>query len=51
MEARADGSKAIAVLNDSSRGVAGDVLEALEAYSVIPAVWSERKQFVDILRN
>jgi Domain of unknown function DUF1828/Domain of unknown function DUF1829 len=52
-EARAGGSaqegEAFAFLNDQDQAIGGDVIEALHAYRVIPAVWSERSQYVDAL--
>lgn len=44
-EARGSDSEAYAFLNDTSREVGGDVLEALEAYEVKAAPWSRREQF------
>jgi hypothetical protein len=48
-EARDEGSEAYAFLNDQGRQVGGDVLEALEAYRVKPALWSHRAQHVSAL--
>ncbi|MHB8652571.1 MAG: DUF1828 domain-containing protein [Terriglobia bacterium] len=52
-EARAGGSaqegEAYAFLNDQEQPIGGDVMEALHAYRVIPAVWSEREQYVAAL--
>ena len=48
-EARGDGAEAYAFLNDRDREVGGDVLEALEAYEVKPALWSRRKDYVAAL--
>ncbi|MEO6391568.1 MAG: DUF1828 domain-containing protein [Pyrinomonadaceae bacterium] len=48
-EARGDSSEAYAFLNDREREVGGEVLEALDAYGVIPALWSKRDEFVDRL--
>jgi hypothetical protein len=42
-------AEAYAFLNDQDQQVGGDVLEALNAYSVIPAVWSQRSDYVDAL--
>jgi hypothetical protein len=42
-------AEAYAVLNDQERAVGGDVIEALNAYRVTPAVWSHRDQYVDAL--
>ena len=51
--ARSTGSEpeteAYAFLNDQEQSVGGDVLEALSAYRVTPAVWSQREQYVDAL--
>jgi hypothetical protein len=44
-------AEAYAFLNDQEQSVGGDVVEALGAYSVVPAVWSEREQYVDALRE
>jgi hypothetical protein len=32
-------------LNDRDREVGGDVIEALDAYEVVPALWSERAHY------
>jgi len=48
-DARGDESEAYAFLNDRDREVGGDVIEALDAYRVIPALWSQREQFVQQL--
>lgn len=48
-EARGDGTEAYAFLNDRDREVGGDVIEALEAYEVKPALWSRRKDYVAAL--
>lgn len=42
-------TEAYAFLNDQEQSVGGDVLEALSAYDVVPAVWSQRFQYVDRL--
>jgi len=47
--ARGDGSEAYAFLNDRTREVGGEVIEALEAYEVKPALWSRREDHVDAL--
>lgn len=47
--ARGDGSEAYAFLNDRDREVGGDVIEALDAYGVVPALWSKRDEFVQQL--
>lgn len=49
--ARAEQSmpEAYAFLNDQERPVGGDVVEALRAYRVVPAIWSERDNFVPAL--
>jgi hypothetical protein len=44
--AREGASKAYAVLNDREQAVAGDVVDALNQYSVVPLLWSKREQFV-----
>jgi hypothetical protein len=50
-DARGPDSEAYAFLNDQEQQVGGDVVEALKAYSVIPARWSERQQFVQPLAS
>jgi hypothetical protein len=47
-ESRED-AEAYAFLNDQDRDVGGDVIEALEAYQVHPALWSRREQFAEQL--
>lgn len=47
--ARAEQSRAYAFLNDSERSVPGDVIEALDAYEVVVARWSEREAVVEQL--
>lgn len=49
--ARIEESKpeAYAFLNDQEQPVGGDVIEALKAYDVIPAIWSQRDSFVRAL--
>jgi hypothetical protein len=44
-DARGEEAEAYAFLNDRDREVGGDVLEALEAYQVKPALWSRRDEF------
>jgi hypothetical protein len=48
-DTRANGAEAYAFLNDREREVGGDVIEALEAYHVEPALWSRRKDYVQAL--
>lgn len=48
-EARGEGSEAYAFLNDREREVGGDVIEALEAYEVRAALWSNRENYVEAL--
>jgi hypothetical protein len=48
-DARGAESRAYAALNDTSKPVSGDVLEALRSYSVEPLVWSHRESFVQAL--
>jgi len=50
-EARGEESEAYAFLNDRDREVGGDVIEALEAYGVTPALWSRRDQYAEALRT
>ena len=49
--ARMEESKpeAYAFLNDQEQPVGGDVVEALKAYDVTPAIWSQRDSFVPAL--
>ena len=42
-------AEAYAFLNDQEQPVGGDVIEALNAYRVTPAVWSHRSQYVQAL--
>ena len=44
-----DEAEAYAFLNDRERHVGGDLIEALEAYEVRPALWSRREQFAERL--
>ncbi|MBV9554741.1 MAG: DUF1829 domain-containing protein, partial [Alphaproteobacteria bacterium] len=48
-EGRGEEAEAYAFLNDRDRHVGGDVIEALEAYQVRPALWSQRAQFSERL--
>lgn len=48
-EARGPDSKAYAFLNDADREVGGDVVEALESYEVVPALWSRREDYAETL--
>ncbi|MFQ5596881.1 MAG: DUF1828 domain-containing protein [Nitrospiria bacterium] len=48
-EARENGTEAYAFLNDGEKEVGGDVIEALEAYEVKPAFWSQRENYVEAL--
>lgn len=48
-DARGADSEAYAFLNDQEQGIGGDILEALKAYDVIPAPWSQRDRFVEPL--
>lgn len=48
-EARGQESEAYAFLNDRDWQIGGDVLEALEAYEVKPALWSRREEYVGAL--
>lgn len=48
-EARGREAEAYAFLNDRDREVGGDVIEALEAYEVVPALWSERVRYAERL--
>jgi Domain of unknown function DUF1828/Domain of unknown function DUF1829 len=42
-------AESYAFLNDQEQAVGGDVIEALNAYRVIPAIWSQRSNYVDAL--
>src|ERR1700687_1050663 len=42
-------AESYAFLNDPEQAVGGDVIEALNAYRVIPAIWSQRSNYVDAL--
>ncbi len=48
-EARGMGAEAFAFLNNRDREIGGDVIEALEAYDVVPALWSERSRYAERL--
>jgi Domain of unknown function DUF1828/Domain of unknown function DUF1829 len=48
-EARGQEAEAYAFLNDRDREVGGDVIEALDAYKVTPALWSRREDYVQRL--
>lgn len=48
-EARGDESEAFAFLNDQHREISGDVMEALDAYSVFSVLWSRREQYAQAL--
>jgi hypothetical protein len=48
-DARGTESEAYAFLNDRDREISGDVIEALEAYEVVPARWSRREEFAQRL--
>ncbi len=50
-EAREGASEAYAFLNDTERAVGGDVIDALNAYSVKPAFWSRKDEVVEVLVN
>ncbi|HXA27619.1 MAG TPA: DUF1829 domain-containing protein [Candidatus Angelobacter sp.] len=43
---RPSGSRAFAVLNDSVHPASSDVVDALRAYDVTPAVWSDRERLL-----
>ncbi|HSS97760.1 MAG TPA: DUF1828 domain-containing protein [Terriglobales bacterium] len=42
-------AEAYAFLNDQEHEIGGDIIEALNAYSVVPAVWSKRANYVSAL--
>lgn len=41
--------EAFAFLNDQDSSVGGDIIEALNAYRVVPALWSQRAKYVEAL--
>jgi len=43
--------EAYAFLNDQEQQIGGDVIEALRAYGVTPAVWSHRSEYVEALAS
>lgn len=44
-------AEAYVFLNDQDQQVGGDVIEALNAYNVTPAIWSQRSQYVEALAS
>lgn len=48
-EVRGGKSEAYAFLNDQHRAISGNVVEALEVYEVVPALWSQRDKYVAAL--
>lgn len=48
-EVRGKESVAYAFLNDQHRAISSDVIEALEVYKVVPALWSQRDKYVEAL--
>jgi hypothetical protein len=42
-------AEAYAFLNDQEQTIGGDVIEALHAYGVVPAIWSQRTNYVNAL--
>jgi hypothetical protein len=48
-EARGNGAEAYAFLNDREREVSGEIIEALNAYNVKPALWSTREEYIEAL--
>ena len=42
-------AESYAFLNDQEQAVGGDVVEALTAYGVIPALWTHRAEYVEAL--
>lgn len=48
-DGRGSESEAYAFLNNASHDIGGDVMEALEAYEVKPALWSQREQYAPAL--
>ena len=48
-EARGEDAAGYAFLNDRDREVGGDVIEALESYELVAALWSEKEQFAERL--
>jgi hypothetical protein len=47
--ARGTDSEAYVFLNDEDQTVSASTIEALEAYSVVPARWTRREQYVEAL--
>jgi hypothetical protein len=45
-EVRSSDARAYAVLNDLEKNVSGDAMNALEAYRIIPMLWSAREKYV-----
>jgi hypothetical protein len=43
--------EAYAFLNDQEQTVGGDVIEALNAYRVVPAIWSQRDNYLEALAS
>ncbi len=50
-DTRPSGSTAFAVLNDRQRRTPTDILDALQRYEVEPLLWSQRNEFVEVLRD
>lgn len=50
-ETRPEKPEAYAFLNDRDHVVGGDVIEALGAYEVKPALWSQRDEYVQVLAD
>lgn len=44
-------AEAFAFLNDQDQAIGGDVIEALNVYNVVPAVWSQRQSYIEALAN
>jgi hypothetical protein len=48
-EVRSPDTEAYAMLNDEDRSVSADALHALEAYQVVPVLWSRRERYIERL--
>jgi hypothetical protein len=48
---RPPNSRLIAFLNDESRPISEDSIQALESYEIIPAPWSKREEVIDFLKE
>jgi len=51
LEERGSDTRAFAFLNDQTKPVSGDILEALEAYQVKPIIWGKKEEAKPALRS